>query len=158
MTIIFHWLLLTRLQEHIGLHLKHDRKIDSSRHVLLNHQVFLCLLLVWNAGIVSDEEALSGFHSPSVLVVGTLFVMVKAVERSRVVEKAARRILGMETSFAAGLTRLMLLSLLMSAIFNSTAVVRDPLVIDYIFVKISALFLLSGWCWYIIPQWPTLRE
>lgn len=85
--------------------------------------MFLALLIVWNAGMLSNEEALSGFHNPGVLVIGALFVVMKAIEKSRVADKAARRILGLRTSFTWGFLRLMALTLFISAFLNNTPVV-----------------------------------
>eukprot|EP00903_Cladosiphon_okamuranus_P007707 g7469.t1 len=85
--------------------------------------VFLALVLVWNAGIVSTEDALSGFSNPGVLAVGSLFVVIKGVERSQLADKAAKHVFGLRTSFTAGLLRLMGLAFLLSAFLNNTPVV-----------------------------------
>lgn len=45
--------------------------------------MFLALVLVWNVGTITTDEALSGFNNPGVLAVGSLFVVIKGVERSR---------------------------------------------------------------------------
>lgn len=79
--------------------------------------------MVWNAGTLSNAEALSGFNNPGLLVIGALFVVVASIEKSRVADKAARRILGLQTTFNAGFLRLMLVSLAMSAFVNNTPVV-----------------------------------
>lgn len=86
-------------------------------------QVFLALVLVWNVGIVSTEDALSGFSNPGVLAVGSLFVVIKGVERSRLADRAAKHVFGLRTSFTAGLVRLMALAFLLSAFLNNTPVV-----------------------------------
>ncbi len=86
-------------------------------------QVFLALVLVWNAGTVSTEDALSGFSNPGVLAVGSLFVVIKGVERSRLADRAAKHVFGLRTSFTAGLLRLMCLAFLLSAFLNNTPVV-----------------------------------
>lgn len=90
---------------------------------LQHQQVVLALLTVWNAGIVSNEEALSGFHNPGALVIGALFVVTKAVEQSQVADRAARRILGLRTTSTLGFLRLMALTLCMSAFLNNVPVV-----------------------------------
>lgn len=86
-------------------------------------QVFLALVLVWNAGTISTEDALSGFSNPGVLAVGSLFVVIKGVERSRLADRAAKHVFGLRTSLTAGLLRLMGLAFLLSAFLNNTPVV-----------------------------------
>lgn len=98
-------------------------KSNVPRAVSVHNQVLLSLLVVWNAGVISDEEALAGFNNPSILVIGALLVAVKAIEGSQVTEKAARQILGTNTSFAIGLLRLLLFTLLLAAFLDSTSVV-----------------------------------
>ena len=80
-------------------------------------------MLVWNAGIVSTEDALSGYSNPGVLAVGSLFVVIKGVERSRLADRAAKHVFGLRTSFTAGLLRLMGLAFFLSAFLNNTPVV-----------------------------------
>lgn len=86
-------------------------------------QVFLSLVLVWNAGIVSTDDALSGFNNTGVLAVGSLFVVIKGVERSRLADRAAKQVFGLRTSFTAALLRLMGLAFFLSAFLNNTPVV-----------------------------------
>ncbi|CAM9739430.1 unnamed protein product, partial [Discosporangium mesarthrocarpum] len=85
--------------------------------------VFMCLVLVWNAGIVTTSEALSGFSNSGMLAVGALFVVVKGVERSQLADKAARRVFGLDTNFTSGLVRMMALCFFLSAFLNNTPVV-----------------------------------
>eukprot|EP00752_Nemacystus_decipiens_P012017 g10652.t1 len=84
--------------------------------------VFLSLLVVWNAGIVSTSEALSGFSNPGVLAIGALFVLVATVESSRLADRAAKRVFGLATTFRAGFLRLLLCGVFMSAFCNNTPV------------------------------------
>lgn len=86
-------------------------------------QVFLSLLLVWNCGILTNAEALSGFNNPGMLSVGALFVVVASIENSRLADKAARRIFGLTTTFSSGFLRIMLCALIMSAFVNNTPIV-----------------------------------
>ncbi|CAB1114864.1 unnamed protein product [Ectocarpus sp. CCAP 1310/34] len=73
--------------------------------------------------MVSTQEALSGFNNPGVLAVGSLFVVIKGVERSRLADRAAKHVFGLRTGFTAGLLRLMGLAFLLSAFLNNTPVV-----------------------------------
>lgn len=83
----------------------------------------MCLVLVWNVGLVDTTEALSGFSNAGMLAVGALFVVIKGVERSQLADKAARRVFGLRTSMAAGLARMMSLCFVLSAFLNNTPVV-----------------------------------
>lgn len=85
-------------------------------------QVFLSLLVVWNAGIVSSAEALSGFNNPGVLAIGALFVVVASIESSKVADKAAKNVLGLTTTFSSGFCRLLLCGVSMSAFCNNTPI------------------------------------
>ena len=84
--------------------------------------MFLSLLVVWNAGIISTAEALSGFSNPGVLAIGALFVVVASVESSRLADRAAKRVFGLATSFRAGFLRLLLCGVFMSAFCNNTPI------------------------------------
>lgn len=97
------------------------------------HQMFLALLLVWNVGILSNAEALSGFNNPSMLVVGALYLVVSAIEKSTLADQAARRILGLTTTFTIGFSRLMICALCMSAFTNNIPVTAllIPIVQDW---------------------------
>lgn len=83
----------------------------------------MCLVLVWNVGLVDTTEALSGFSNAGMLAVGALFVVIKGVEKTQLADKAARRIFGLQTSLSAGLARLMLLCFALSAFLNNTPLV-----------------------------------
>lgn len=83
----------------------------------------MCLVLVWNVGMVDTTEALSGFSNAGMLAVGALFVVIKGVEKSQLADKAARRVFGLKTSLPLGLARLMILCFVLSAFLNNTPVV-----------------------------------
>lgn len=83
----------------------------------------MCLVLVWNVGLMSTTEALSGFSNTGMLAVGALFVVIKGVEKSQLADKAARRVFGLRTSMAAGIGRMMSLCFVLSAFLNNTPVV-----------------------------------
>lgn len=53
-------------------------------------QVFLTLVLAWNADTIATEDAFSGFNSAGVLAVGFLFAVIRDVERSRLSDKATK--------------------------------------------------------------------
>lgn len=84
--------------------------------------MFLALLVVWNAGIISGAEALSGFNNPATLIVGALFVIVTAIKESRLVARATTCIFGQTTTFNSGLARVLVCALSMSAFINTIPV------------------------------------
>lgn len=86
-------------------------------------QVFSCLVLVWNVGLVDTTEALSGYSNAGMLAVGALFVVIKGVEKSQLADKAARRVFGLRTTIPFGLARMMSLCFVLSAFLNNTPVV-----------------------------------
>lgn len=83
----------------------------------------MCLVLVWNVGLVDTTEALSGFSNSGMLAVGALFVVIKGVEKSQLADKAARKVFGLQTTLSSGLARLMALCFVLSALLNNTPVV-----------------------------------
>jgi len=84
---------------------------------------FGALVLLWNTGIISTKDAVSGFSNTSLLTVGVLSVVIKAVERSNIVDTICRKAFGDKTSFRMGLFRVQLVCFCMSAWFNNTPIV-----------------------------------
>lgn len=101
----------------------HGHHLQNRFSLAMFYKVFLALVLVWNMGVVSTSDALSGFNNPGVLAVGSLFVVIKGVEKSRLADKAAQHVFGMQTSYTTGLLRLMGLTFILSAFLNNTPVV-----------------------------------
>uniref|UniRef100_A0A7S0F5B9 Citrate transporter-like domain-containing protein n=1 Tax=Hanusia phi TaxID=3032 RepID=A0A7S0F5B9_9CRYP len=84
---------------------------------------FMCMCIIWNAGIISTSEALAGFSNSGVLAIGVLFVVVQAIERTQLAPWAARNVFGMKTGIRSGLLRLCTLCFVISAFLNNTPVV-----------------------------------
>ncbi|KAG5185612.1 citrate transporter-domain-containing protein [Tribonema minus] len=95
--------------------------------------VFIAMLLCWNAGILSLDEALKGFSNSGMLAVGSLFVVVKAVEKTGVVDRIARHVFGFRSSEHIGMVRVCLLVFFLSAWFNNTPLVAlfIPIIKDW---------------------------
>jgi len=91
------------------------------------------LVLVWYAGIISTSQALSGFGNEGMLTVAFLFIVIAAVDRSRIVEQIARHVLGTKTSLKQGSFRLQIMLFIASAFFNNTPLVALmlPIVRDW---------------------------
>eukprot|EP00953_Heterococcus_sp_UTEX-ZZ885_P030113 15927-Heterococcus_DN1.PRE.1 len=85
--------------------------------------VFICMLLCWNARILTQDEALKGFSNSGMLAVGALFVVVKGVEKCQALDKLARKVFGVRSGENAALVKLCLLSFVLSAFFNNTPLV-----------------------------------
>ncbi|CAM9751541.1 unnamed protein product [Chrysoparadoxa australica] len=85
--------------------------------------VFCCLVLVWNANLLTTSQALAGYSNPGMLAVGVLFVVIKGVERSQLADRAARQVFGLKTSKRLGMLRLTSLCFFLSAFLNNTPVV-----------------------------------
>eukprot|EP00928_Gymnodinium_smaydae_P095517 TRINITY_DN8236_c0_g2_i1.p1 TRINITY_DN8236_c0_g2~~TRINITY_DN8236_c0_g2_i1.p1 ORF type:complete len:674 (+),score=42.37 TRINITY_DN8236_c0_g2_i1:120-2141(+) len=95
--------------------------------------MFASLLILWQLGIISTSTAFAGFSNPAVITVGCLFVIARAVERSKVVDRAAQTILGRKTSEAGARLRLCIVAMSMSAFMNNTPLVAllMPIVRDW---------------------------
>ena len=63
---------------------------------------FIAMCVVWNAGVITTKEALSGFSNSGMLAVGVLFVVVQAIERSQLAPWAAKHVFGMRTGQLLG--------------------------------------------------------
>eukprot|EP00403_Amphidinium_massartii_P001468 CAMPEP_0178373860 /NCGR_PEP_ID=MMETSP0689_2-20121128/2080_1 /TAXON_ID=160604 /ORGANISM="Amphidinium massartii, Strain CS-259" /LENGTH=703 /DNA_ID=CAMNT_0019993815 /DNA_START=65 /DNA_END=2177 /DNA_ORIENTATION=+ len=91
------------------------------------------LVIVWNMGIVETHEALGGFGNPGLITVGALFIVATAVDRSRVVGRAARHVLGKNSEQRSALLRLCLASFGFSGFLNNTPLVAlfMPIIRDW---------------------------
>jgi len=97
-------------------------------------QVMMCgLVVVWHLGIITTQQAFAGFSNPSVITIGSLFVVVRAVDRSKVVNKLTRGLLGSETSQFSALLRLCTAGMALSGFLNNTPLVAllIPIVRDW---------------------------
>ncbi|CAJ1338827.1 unnamed protein product [Effrenium voratum] len=81
----------------------------------------LCIL--WNCGIVSTQQALDGFSNTGLVSIAALFIVMHAVDKSRVVDCAARRILGNHLKDRMVLLRVCGLVFVFSGFCNNTPLV-----------------------------------
>ncbi len=84
--------------------------------------MFLALLFVWIPGVITTDDALSGFSNNGMLTVGVLFVIVQSTHRSHIVPRLARSVFGVGTTVRWGLARLCLACYCLSALLNNTPV------------------------------------
>lgn len=95
--------------------------------------MFVALAFVWNLGIITTMEALEGFSNSSLVVVGSMFVVVKAVDRSKLIDRTARATLGDKTSEFGSLCRLCCITLFFGCFINNAPLVAlfMPIVRDW---------------------------
>ena len=79
---------------------------------------FTVLLVLSN--VVSDAQAWAGFSSTSVLSIGALFVVARALEETRAIERILLPILGRPSGHTGALVRLCLPVMFFSAFLNNT--------------------------------------
>lgn len=91
------------------------------------------LTILWNLRIVSTEEALDGFSNSGLVSIGALFIVMHAVDKSRVVDYAARRILGSHLGDRTVLLRVCFTVFALSGFCNNTplVVLFMPIVRDW---------------------------
>ncbi len=75
------------------------------------------------SGTLSAEEALSGFSSQSVVVIGVLFVVVAGLVHTGVLQWIVRNLLGSPSSYSKAIVRLMLPVAALSSVLSNTTVV-----------------------------------
>ena len=79
------------------------------------------ILLV--TGVLNVKEALSGFSTSSVVVVGVLFVVIAGLTHSGVLQWIVKNLLGIPDSFTKAVLRLMLPVAALSSFLSNTTVV-----------------------------------
>ena len=115
------------------------------------------LILVF-ADIIKDKDAWSGFCSTSVLAIGALLVVARALEETRAIEAVLLPILGTPKSHVSALLRLTLPVVVLSAFLNNTPIVamlmsvceqwaaRSNLSVKVLLMPLSFASLLGGMC------------
>jgi di/tricarboxylate transporter len=139
------WLLLASL-----LLMIHECPPDI---VLLGVTTLLQLM-----GVVTSEDAWRGVSSPSVLVIGVLFVVARALEETRAVEMLLLPMLGAPKSTMVGVLRLCVPVAIASAFLNNTPIVamllsvcegwaaRNGLSVHALLMPLSFAAMLGGMC------------
>eukprot|EP01031_Cornospumella_fuschlensis_P036334 gene36334-44077_t len=93
----------------------------------------IALMIVTLTQILTLTEALSGFSNESMITIGTLFLVVGAVERSHVVDWIARKTFGSEGWILLNKMRMYIVCFVLSIFFNNTPLVAIllPVVKDW---------------------------
>ncbi|MCA9055617.1 MAG: SLC13 family permease, partial [Planctomycetaceae bacterium] len=110
------------------------------------------------AGIITTEEALSGFANPGVLTVGALFVVAAGLRETGFLDYLGHHVLGRVKTAPGALLRLTGVVVPLSAFLNNTPIVAMfmPIVIDWcrrqqvspsrLLIPLSYLTILGGTC------------
>ncbi|TWU56669.1 Citrate transporter [Rubripirellula tenax] len=110
------------------------------------------------AGIISPEEAFSGFSNSGVLTVAFLFVVVAGLRETGVLDQVGHHVLGKAKTQRNALLRLSMVVMPMSALLNNTPIVAMfvPIVMDWcrrngvspskLLIPLSYLTILGGTC------------
>ena len=86
--------------------------------------VFLAgISVLFVTGVLDAKEALSGFSSTSVVLIGVLFVVVAGLERTGVLQWMMNHLLGTPSSWSRAVVRLMLPVAALSSVLSNTTVV-----------------------------------
>lgn len=86
--------------------------------------VFLSVMaLLTITGCLSMEDALSGFSSTTVIIVGALFVVVAGLDATGVLHWAVKHLLGQPKTYWMAILRLMIPVAVLSALLSNTTVV-----------------------------------
>jgi len=116
------------------------------------------LVVVTVAGIVSPEEALSGFSNPAVLTVGSLYVVAAALRQTGAINYVGQWLFGRSNSERGLLVRMAIVLPGMSAFLNNTPIVAMfiPVVTDWcrkhrvapsrLLIPLSYLCIFGGTC------------
>ena len=81
------------------------------------------IAILFITGVLTSGEALSGFSSPSVVVIGALFVVVSGLVHTGVLQWMTRHLLGTPGSYPKAIMRLMFPVAFLSSFLNNTTVV-----------------------------------
>jgi len=110
------------------------------------------------SGVISDAEAWVGCSSPSVLSIGALFVVARALEETRAVETIMLPLLGRPSGHFSALLRMCPLVMISSAFLNNTPIVAmmiplcenwaasSDLSIRVMLMPLSFASMLGGMC------------
>ena len=86
--------------------------------------VFLSVMaILLLTGVLDTDEALGGFSSDSVVVIGVLYVVIAGLVRTGVLQWIVRNLLGIPKSYNAAIVRLMLPVAVLSSMLSNTTVV-----------------------------------
>ena len=127
---------------------------EAPPHLVMLSTTTLLLLL----RIIDDAEAWKGFSSSSILTIGVMFVVARAMYTTHAVDKVVLPLLGSPRSHTAAIVQLCLPTSLMSAFLNNTPIVaillpvceswaaRNGLSTHVLLIPLSFSSILGGMC------------
>ncbi|MFO1095261.1 MAG: SLC13 family permease [Planctomycetaceae bacterium] len=110
------------------------------------------------AGVITPQEALSGFSNPAVITVGALFIVASALRETGALDQMGQRLLGGVRTEKGAFVRLAGVLMSTSAFMNNTPIVAmfTPMVLDWcrrnrvspskLLIPVSYLTILGGTC------------
>ena len=110
------------------------------------------------SGVLSPKDAFAGFASPSVLMVGALFMVAAALRETGALDHLGQRLLGKVNSERGGLLWVSSVATVSSALLNNTTIVAMllPVVLDWcrkrsispsrLLIPLSFATILGGTC------------
>jgi di/tricarboxylate transporter len=107
------------------------------------------LVVVMLAGVLTMNETLSGFSNDSVITVGCLFLVVRAVEKSHIVDHACRKLFGVGQKGLSGNFRLLGTCFLLSSFVSNFNEVLSPFLLPLIIICFVCSFTRFV-CTYVI--------
>jgi len=81
------------------------------------------LCVVWCAGVITTRDAIRGFSNDALVTVGALLIVVKGVDRARVIDSTASQCLGENSSERMALLRFCGVVFLFGGVMNNTPLV-----------------------------------
>ncbi len=127
---------------------------------LLGTDIVICaaLITLWARGIITTDEATSGFNNPQVLTIGMLFIVSAAMRETGALTLATSFMFGRNLDRKRVLARLIVPTAAMSSILNNTPIVAmlTPLTRDWslrhgqspsrFLIPLSYAAILGGTC------------
>ncbi|MEY4178814.1 MAG: hypothetical protein RLY70_2388 [Planctomycetota bacterium] len=116
------------------------------------------LVVLVLSGVLSPKDAFAGFASPSVLMVGALFMVAAALRETGALDHLGQRLLGKVNSERGGLLWVSSVATVSSALLNNTTIVAMllPVVLDWcrkrsispsrLLIPLSFATILGGTC------------
>jgi di/tricarboxylate transporter len=81
------------------------------------------LCVVWCAGVISTRDAIRGFSNDALVTVGALLIVVKGVDRARVIDGTVSQCLGENSSECVALLRFCAVVFVFGGVMNNTPLV-----------------------------------
>ncbi len=120
--------------------------------------VFSVLLLLVLGGVITPDEAFSGFSNQGMLTVGFLFIVAAALQKTGILHNLGDHLLGKQSSYPKKLLRFLIPVSAVSAFFNNTPIVamlipvvrswakKNGVAVSKLLIPLSYATILGGVC------------